>query len=264
MAVSSLDDRMLGEKVDYYCSSSEDEDNSQNDIEEASLSNSKSNGITFKQNDAYQTGPKGVIEDLRQFKKLESEKSELRKVEYEKLIKKYAMTCENQDDSLNDEMNSDDDKELLDSMEDRQFMALYNKKRMAELQKQFTKTIPSSSFGTVLELDESNYIEAIDDEKPFVTVVIHIYKNNTKACEALNGCLQVLAEQYESVKFCKIEASVANLSTIFRSIGTPAILVYRNKNVIGNFVSLSETLGDDFYATDVEAFLNSYDLLPKV
>jgi len=260
MALNSLDDHMLGEKVDYYCSSSEDEDdNSQIETENEPISKQ-----TFRQTDGYQTGPKGVIEDLRQYKKLESEQNELKKIEYKKLVDKYAITCDGKANNTAGDKNndSDDDDELLKSLEDDQFMELYHKKRMAELKQQFNQ-VQTSVFGSVMELNESNYIEAIDDEKPFVTVLIHIYEKNVRACEALNGCFEVLAERYETVKFCRIEASAALLSRTFRAVATPAIIAYRNKTVIGNFISLSETFGDDFFAPDVEAFLNSHDLLPS-
>ena len=260
MAVSSLDDRMLGEKVDNYCSSSEEEECSNFTPGNTSVPDEMMPPL--KGSGAYQTGPKGVIEDLRRYKKLESEKFENKKIEYDKLVKKYAMTCEPNSSKMGIETHSDDDLFLQETEEDQQFLEFYNKKRILELQKQYSNNFQGLTFGEVLELDETNYIEAIDNEKPFVTVVIHIYENNTRACEALNGCLSVLAKQYDTVKFCRIKASEAKLSKTFRTVGIPALLIYKNKTVIGNFVSLSETLGDDFFASDVEAFLSSYSILP--
>ena len=37
--------------------------------------------------------------------------------------------------------------------------------------------------------------------------------------------------------------------------GLPALQIYKGGALIGNFVRLSDQLGDDFYAGDVEAFL---------
>lgn len=73
---------------------------------------------------------------------------------------------------------------------------------------------------------------------------------------------QILAEKYEQVKFCKIDAKEAKLSLNFQNKALPAILVYKNNEVVGNFVRVSDVLGEDFYANDVEAFLLSYSLLP--
>lgn len=44
--------------------------------------------------------------------------------------------------------------------------------------------------------------------------------------------------------------------------GVPALLAYKSGNLIGNFVSLSNEFGDDFFATDVEEFLVDHGLLP--
>ena len=42
----------------------------------------------------------------------------------------------------------------------------------------------------------------------------------------------------------------------FQSLsGVPALLVYQKGELIGNFIRLSDELGDDFFATDVESFL---------
>ena len=37
--------------------------------------------------------------------------------------------------------------------------------------------------------------------------------------------------------------------------GLPALLVYKEGQLVGNFVKLLDEFGDDFYATDVESFL---------
>lgn len=55
--------------------------------------------------------------------------------------------------------------------------------------------------------------------------------------------------------------SVAGLSKLFKSKGVPALLVYKSGQVVGNFVQLSESLGSDFYASDVETFLIEHGIL---
>lgn len=52
------------------------------------------------------------------------------------------------------------------------------------------------------------------------------------------------------------------MSQDFRKNGLPALLAYKNDTLIANFVRLSDTLGDDFYATDLESHLKSYGVLP--
>lgn len=157
----------------------------------------------------------------------------------------------------------------------------------------------SPKFGKVIALTKENFLDNIDKEDPSVKIVVHIYEDvrnyiinmacsfffilyffflkDIPGCEAMNGCLQCLAKDYQSVKFCLIKASTAKLSTYFvcfifylycrminksivifqSSFGVPAILVYKNRELIGNFIRLTDEFGDDFYATDVEDFLIS-------
>lgn len=96
----SLDDRLLGEKVDNYCSSSEDE--RENDSGDESVDNScKESKPTFipeskipeYKGSCTNTGPKGVLNDWREFKRLESEQREEQEQERQQLMKKLKMTC---------------------------------------------------------------------------------------------------------------------------------------------------------------------------
>lgn len=47
----------------------------------------------------------------------------------------------------------------------------------------------------------------------------------------------------------------AGLSRRFKQQGVPALLVYKKTQLVGNFVQLTNQLGEDFYASDVESFL---------
>lgn len=52
-------------------------------------------------------------------------------------------------------------------------------------------------------------------------------------------------------------------STLQAKRGVPALLVYRGGMLIGNFIRLSDELGDDFFAADVESFLAEHGMLPE-
>lgn len=45
------------------------------------------------------------------------------------------------------------------------------------------------------------------------------------------------------------------------SEGLPALLVYKSGQIIGNFVKLEDTFGQDFFAIDVESFLIEWVLI---
>lgn len=56
-------------------------------------------------------------------------------------------------------------------------------------------------------------------------------------------------------------ASAVGVSKHFKKEGVPALLAYKGGQIIGNFVHVTNTLGDDFYASDVESFLIEHGLL---
>jgi hypothetical protein len=74
--MATLDDKLLGEKLHYYCSSSEEEDNNDDDDGDRKTSSqgAESSIAPPPINEGPNTGPKGVIEDWRRYKQLETEK----------------------------------------------------------------------------------------------------------------------------------------------------------------------------------------------
>lgn len=58
-----------------------------------------------------------------------------------------------------------------------------------------------------------------------------------------------------------MSGSAAGLSKHFKKEGVPALLVYKNGQVIGNFVRVTDSLGTDFYASDVESFLLEHGMI---
>ncbi|XP_059152172.1 phosducin-like protein [Physella acuta] len=266
-----LDDKLLGEKVHYYCSSSEDDsDNNNSDIEdekeeknihptirEAPFSSdslqAENNGIVTN------TGPKGVIKDWREYKRLEVEKREEQERIRNQLAKKLTLTCRSH---LNDEKEKVQDDEFLAELEDLEdeFLKEYRLQRIEEMRKALA-SIPQ--FGKLVLLTSKNFLDEVDGENGNVTVIVHIYSEGNAACESMNGCLMCLASEYPTVKFCRISATDAKMSFKFAERGVPALLVYKNKELLGNFVKLREELGDDFFANDVESFLHEHGFLPS-
>ncbi|GFO01927.1 phosducin-like protein [Plakobranchus ocellatus] len=265
----SLDDKLLGEKVHYYCSSSEEDDNDNDSADgsddESSYSHkhtvrdggpelkAESNGITTN------TGPKGVIKDWREFKRLETEKRYEQELEKAQLAKKLTLTCRSH---LNDEKEKEEDDKLLQELEDLEdeFLKEYRLKRIEEMRHALAEM---PSFGKLISLNAGNFLEEVDGATYGITVIVHIYDQSVAACEAMNGCLMCLAEEYPTVKFCKLSASDAKMSFSFVENGVPALLVYKNKDLIGNYIRLREEFGDDFFAGDVESFLQEHGHLPS-
>ncbi|XP_026325164.1 phosducin-like protein [Hyposmocoma kahamanoa] len=267
--MATLEDKILGEKLHNYCSSSEDEGDSDDDRSGDEEGNSPQRNVAKVSEPApvnswsgtaTNTGPKGVIEDWRRFKQLEAENRKEMEKERVALAKKLTLSVKTEREEAQDKEIAELEDELGELMND-DFLLQYQKKRMQELMEQLQK-VPK--FGKVITLNsQDEFLNAIDKEDDKVKVVVHIYSTNSRACETMDGCLKVLSADYPTIKFCRIAADTAGLSRHFRVEGVPAILVYKAGQIIGNFVQLATELGNDFFATDVERFLIEYGMLPE-
>ncbi|XP_031825926.1 phosducin-like protein 1 [Nomia melanderi] len=262
--MSTLEDKILGEKLQYYCSSSEDEGNDSSDSEKESDNEKYHPTITESVEPSFSewdgtssnTGPKGVLKDWQRYKQLEAEKRQEQEKERLQLMKKLSLTCRSSLDEDKEKVLQNDP-DLAELLAD-EFLLEYQRQRMREMLAQAEKL----RFGRVINLETADqFLEAVDGENKSVTVVLHIYENNVSGCEAMNGCLISVAEDYPFVKFCKILGSAAGLSKHFKREGVPALLVYKAGQVIGNFIHVTDYLGEDFYASDVETFLIEHGML---
>ncbi|KTG12148.1 hypothetical protein cypCar_00025246 [Cyprinus carpio] len=278
--MTTLDDKILGEKLQYYYSSSEDEESDHEEEENASKTIRDQEVLDVEldysaDGSSVNTGPKGVINDWRKYKQLENEQRVEQQKEMERLIKKLSMTCKSH---LEEEADRQKQKELQDKIagkmnlrvdeeeeeeddDDEAFLQQYRLQRMEEMRRQlcggrrFEKLIDISS--------GEEFLRAVDEEGKNTLVLVHIYEPEVPACQAMDGSLLCLALQYPMVKFCRVRGSAVGTSALFRSSALPALLLYRGGELVGNLVRVSDQLGDDFYATDVEALLQEYGLLPE-
>lgn len=265
--MTTLEDKLLGEKAHCYCSSSESEGEKSDDDsgKEIQTSTVIKETVAVPRPDPYKwegsstnTGPKGVMKDWQRFKQLETEKKAEQEKERQVVIQKLSLTCKS---ALEEERekNADVDREMAELLSD-EFLLHFQKKRMEEMMVKLS-TLPK--FGKIVNIrDGQEFLDAIDKEDKAVTVVVHIYEENVPGCEAMNGSLISLSQDYQQVKFCKMIGSVAGISKRFKISGVPALLVYKAGQLVGNFVRVSEELGDDFFSEDVESFLLEHGMLP--
>ena len=113
LKMATLDDKLLGEKLHYYCSSSEDEEEN-----EPKNNEDDSNVVQLNPN-KHNTGPKGVLDDWRRYKQLEVEKREKDEREKLDLAKKLSLNCrsEREDSEINAELEK-----LENDVEDDEFI----------------------------------------------------------------------------------------------------------------------------------------------
>ncbi|XP_074067739.1 phosducin-like protein [Macrotis lagotis] len=275
--MTTLDDKLLGEKLQYYYSSSEDEDSEREDKnKDTALGDSvpadtelARDGITVN------TGPKGVINDWRRFKQLETEQREEQCREMERLIKRLSMTCRSHldeeddkqkqrelQDKINGKMTLKEYGMLNEEQDDEEFLQQYRKQRMDEMRQQLHSG--HHQFRQVFEITSGEaFLDTVDKEQKSTLIVIHIYEDDIPGTEAMNGCMICLAAEYTSVKFCRVKSSLIGASSRFTSNALPALLIYKGGELIGNFVRVTDQLGEDFFAVDLEAFLQECGLLPE-
>lgn len=280
----------MGEKLQYYCSSSEDEkdgsgDEGDGDGDQAMAAAPAqpppdlTQDMTHWQGNSANTGPKGesrtsfnssifyfnylllvgVIKDWQRFKQLENEKRQEADREKLELMKKLSITAKTTAEDQKAKEQADFDAELEELLND-DFLQEFQKRRMQEMLA-LSGMLPK--FGEVVTLQNGDdFLHCIDGENKSVTVIIHIYEDKFKACKTMNKCMVKLAKEYPTVKFCKILSTVAGLSKKFKTVALPTLLVYKNGQVIGNFIRMGEEFGDEFYASDVESYLIEHALLP--
>ncbi|CAL1277066.1 unnamed protein product [Larinioides sclopetarius] len=263
--MATLDDKLLGEKTHYYCSSSsEGEDDSENE-EEKPVGESTPKFIPAQELNQWEgsstnTGPKGVLKDWQRYKQLESERREEQEAERLALIKKLSLTCQ----SAKDEEKSRQEQEELDA----ELKELLDDKILEEfkhihMQQMMEKHCKQSHFGTVFQIQSGQeYLDAVDQADKTTAVVIYIYSGSEKSCKLMYHCFEELAVEYPEVKFCCVEVSVAGLSRHFERRGVPAILIYKNGSLVGNFIRVTDELGDEFVTSDVENYLLEHGMLP--
>ncbi|XP_060800268.1 phosducin-like [Neoarius graeffei] len=210
---------------------------------------------------AAHTGPKGVINDWRKFK-LESEDHESMPQKRKELLRQMSNPKANNDDNhekINRKM-SVQEYEMIQE-EDERCLRKYRRQYMQEMHDRLSF---GPKFDSVFELESSEaFLKTIEKEHRLTLIIVHIYDDAIKGCEALNNCLNSLAVEYSSVKFCRIRASATGAGERFSDDVLPTVLVYKAGEMLGNFICVTKHLSEEFFASDVENFLNEYGLLPE-
>ncbi|CAL8108798.1 unnamed protein product [Orchesella dallaii] len=247
--MTTLDDKLLGERRENYCSSSEDE--GERDEDEIPLASGGSPKVTKKidindgarwEGYSQNTGPKGVIRDWQLFKAHEEAKRKENERKLLEDVKKSTITCRPYSEDVDkeiDELLQDDDGVLQE----------FINKRMETLMQ---SGLPKYT-GQLHEIKHADeFLEIIDNTK--TTVIVHIY-DRVPVCTRMNECLASLCTSYPFVQFCCVLANIVGVTQNFAKKGVPALLVYKHGALIGNFVQLKEEFGEEYYETDVENFL---------
>ncbi|KFO28576.1 phosducin [Fukomys damarensis] len=211
---------------------------------------------------ATHTGPKGVINDWRKFK-LESEDSESIPPSKKKILRQISspQSRDDKDSKVSRKMSIQEYELINQDKEDENCLRKYRRQCMQDMHQKLSFG-PRHGFVYELETGEQ-FLETIEKEQKITTIVVHIYEDGIKGCDALNSSLIYLAAEYPMVKFCKMKASKTGADDRFSLEVLPTLLVYKGGELISNFISVAEQFTEEFFAADVESFLNEYGLLPE-
>ncbi|KAL6969128.1 hypothetical protein U1Q18_042361 [Sarracenia purpurea var. burkii] len=127
--MTTLDDKLLGIKSQYYCDSGSESENESSDeklpTHKATVEDEPSPSVDTEWNGlSKNTGLKGVLEDWQQYQELARKQREVSEKERLELCKKLSSVCRPESED-----NDDSDSFLLE----------YRKKRMQEMMSQFSK-----------------------------------------------------------------------------------------------------------------------------
>ncbi|XP_057584994.1 phosducin [Hippopotamus amphibius kiboko] len=213
---------------------------------------------------ATHTGPKGVINDWRKFK-LESEDSDSVPPSKKEILRQMSSPQSREEKDSKERFSrkmSVQEYELVHrDKEDENCLRKYRRQCMQDMHQKLSF---GPKYGFVYELETGEqFLETIEKEQKIITIIVHIYEDGIKGCDALNSSLTCLAAEYPMVKFCKIKASNTGAADRFSSDVLPTLLVYKGGELISNFISVAEQFAEEFFTGDVESFLNEYGLLPE-
>ncbi|KAI5695337.1 hypothetical protein M8J76_016147 [Diaphorina citri] len=244
--MASLEEKILGERRENYCSSSEESEHEDSDAEEACSGVQKSEQapepppVKEWNGTASNTGPKGVLKDWEQFKQYECQMRRDKELQRLAQIQKLALTCQSSEEARKEaEMEAE-----LKELEDDGFLLGYQREKMKQMYDRL-------------------FLSEIDSEPRHITVIAHLSSPSLPACRALNSSLAELSRSHTNVKFVSVPLGCVgdHFSATFKTSGLPAMLAYRGGEVVGNFVRLGEELGEGYFVEDVEAFLVEAGLL---
>ncbi|GLE05001.1 hypothetical protein PINS_up013985 [Pythium insidiosum] len=179
------------------------------------------------------TGPKGVLKDYKDHKRLLQQERQRQERDRENTLLRIAhgvtaidalgdghdpAACKGCEPGGEDEDDDDDDEMLLNDA----FLQQYNAMRLQELQRHAAKH--RTCFGRLEVISPDDYVELTSTNSEDVVMVVHLFATENYACGLLNEHLAQLASEMPHIKFAAMVAREADDS--FAVSDLPVLLVY--------------------------------------
>jgi len=141
----------------------------------------------------------------------------------------------------------------LEDDEDEDFLNDYKMKRFQELQQLQQK----SKFGSVLHITKPEYEDEVTKASESSYVFVHMSLQLAVQSRLLGLLLVTLAGKFPEIKFVEIPANrcVEN----YPEANCPTLIIYHKKNIVKQYVTLTELGGSDCKITDLEKVLVDVD-----
>eukprot|EP00619_Florenciella_sp_RCC1007_P010333 CAMPEP_0205909152 /NCGR_PEP_ID=MMETSP1325-20131115/3679_1 /ASSEMBLY_ACC=CAM_ASM_000708 /TAXON_ID=236786 /ORGANISM="Florenciella sp., Strain RCC1007" /LENGTH=364 /DNA_ID=CAMNT_0053275423 /DNA_START=109 /DNA_END=1203 /DNA_ORIENTATION=+ len=204
------------------------------------------------------TGPKGVLNDYKEHKRIEAHNRQVDKMHREAVLHRmaYGATAQNTLSLAQEALDAEVAKAEAEAQEEAEaeaeedFLKSFREARIRELQSASTQPV----FGNIYEVTAHEYADAIDRCDPRVYVVVHIYEDFVKECGRMNRCMEELARSYTNVKFVRLRSSES--PSPFDPVTLPTLCVYKAGDICNSFVRIQDTVGSNFSSDDIEWMLN--------
>ena len=133
--------------------------------------------------------------------------------------------------------------EMEDDLEE-EFFEKYRRDRMNEM----IESARKPKFGQVIEISKQDFIAEVNQAPKDTFVIIHLYQEHIVYCRLIDECLRKLARKFINHKFVKIQATrcIEN----FRDEDCPAILVYKNSEMVQQLIGCAGLFGGANISTD--------------
>eukprot|EP01128_Nolandella_sp_AFSM9_P000254 TRINITY_DN10426_c0_g1_i1.p1 TRINITY_DN10426_c0_g1~~TRINITY_DN10426_c0_g1_i1.p1 ORF type:complete len:274 (-),score=76.34 TRINITY_DN10426_c0_g1_i1:1180-2001(-) len=204
------------------------------------------------------TGVKGVLSDYQSAKHSMQQHQASEREQQQRLVAGTGATIVSSDDD--DFLFADDDDIMERMMAERlREMEKMGSVERANVDQVVSAVVSQSHYGSVFDLTQADFVEAIDQTPANTSVIIHLYEDYIAPCIRINAILTPLAGRYPRTKFCRIRSKVAQAG--FDEVGLPVLLVYRGGELVRSFVHVTDDLPSHFDFDDVHQLLLEHDVV---
>lgn len=166
----------------------------------------------------------------------------------EELEEALAEIIQNQHDNRLENLNLDELDELEDD-EDEDFLNSYKQQRLNELK----KLQSNENFGMVYPISKPEWSKEITEASKNHWVLIHLSNQSVLQSRLVSSIWTQLASKFKDIKFCDIEGKRAIEN--YPDSNCPTIIIYKDGDVVKQYVGLSMLNGNDTRINDFERVL---------